>query len=163
MHLTPINYIQERFRFDGKDEEVLNRDNTKLSEAEKDAVVKNGTIIEVHSRVIKKKILYYQCKLQGQHKLQMIDARSVKDDRELKLFKAFDEKLAAEAAGNDRRPLTNENIIPFLKDFGLPKEFAMGEVQRLSGGQRSKLGMSARSQYIATVTSQKYLYVRQKP
>ncbi len=34
MNISPLNYIQERFRFEGKDDEVMNRDTVKLSSDE---------------------------------------------------------------------------------------------------------------------------------
>ncbi len=84
-------------------------------------------------RIKKHKQVHYQCKLKGSSKIQTIVAHSIKDPREIKLLRAYDEVLAGEASGNNQRPLTEENILPYLNDFGLSKEYAKGDIKRLSG------------------------------
>jgi ATPase subunit of ABC transporter with duplicated ATPase domains len=54
--------------------------------------------------------------------------------------KAFDERLAAQAAGIDRRPLTAKEIVKHYEQFGLEEELVMNRnIGTFSAGQRSKL------------------------
>jgi hypothetical protein len=47
----------------------------------------------------------------------------------------FDQRLAANALGNDARPLSKETITKFLQDFGLEPEFGVhSNIRGLSGG-----------------------------
>jgi elongation factor 3 len=46
----------------------------------------------------------------------------------------FDQRLAANALGNDARPLSKETITKFLQDFGLEPEFGVhSNIRGLSG------------------------------
>lgn len=52
----------------------------------------------------------------------------------------FDQRLAANALGNDARPLSKETITKFLQDFGLEPEFGVhSNIRGLSGGWHSGL------------------------
>merc|ERR1719238_2327577 len=60
------------------------------------------------------------------------------------LAKAYDERLAAQNAGIDQRPLTQREIVKHLEQFGLDEELVLNrEIGGFSAGQKSKLTLGA--------------------
>merc|ERR1719238_819433 len=60
------------------------------------------------------------------------------------LAKAYDERLAAQNAGIDQRPLTQKEIVKHLEQFGLDEEMVLNrEIGGFSAGQKSKLTLGA--------------------
>eukprot|EP00438_Fugacium_kawagutii_P007279 Skav234427 [mRNA] locus=scaffold1656:160413:170895:- [translate_table: standard] len=60
------------------------------------------------------------------------------------LAKAYDERLAAQAAGIDQRPLTQKEIVKHLEQFGLDEDMILHrEIGGFSAGQKSKLTLGA--------------------
>lgn len=53
-----------------------------------------------------------------------------------KLIKNFDEKTKAVQSGLAIRPITSEECLNHLADFGIMSDLAHGKVKQLSGGQR---------------------------
>merc|ERR1712050_518363 len=60
------------------------------------------------------------------------------------LAKAYDERLAAQSAGIDQRPLSQREIVKHLEQFGLDEDMIMNrEIGGFSAGQKSKLTLGA--------------------
>lgn len=53
-----------------------------------------------------------------------------------KLMKNFDEKTKAIQSGLAIRPITSEECLNHLADFGILSDLAHGKIKQLSGGQR---------------------------
>eukprot|EP00668_Euglena_longa_P003939 GGOE01004618.1.p1 GENE.GGOE01004618.1~~GGOE01004618.1.p1 ORF type:complete len:1011 (-),score=290.10 GGOE01004618.1:513-3407(-) len=143
---SPVAYIQWRFA-DGTDKEIMMKETMKLTEEEEANTGKTlGQVEALLRRRMRHKELEYEVKFVG---------RPEKDNRYLtraqliqmgheKLMKQVDERVAAEEAGLDLRPLTTKEIQRHLDDFGLPQEFGTyGKIAGLSGGQKVKLVLAA--------------------
>merc|ERR1719188_919649 len=58
--------------------------------------------------------------------------------------KAYDERLAAQSAGIDQRPLSQKEIVKHLEQFGLDEDMVLNrEIGGFSAGQKSKLTLGA--------------------
>lgn len=140
---TPIEYIQERFRA-GTDAEIQSKGTLKLSEAEEERKGKFGEVEAIQGRRMRHRELEYEIKRVGIRETFYHPLAKLKSDSGImKLIKQYDEKLAAIAAGVDRRPLLSTEIKKHLSNFGLSDEFATGKIERLSGGQRTRLVFAA--------------------
>merc|ERR1712166_1390174 len=60
------------------------------------------------------------------------------------IAKAYDERLAAQQAGIDQRPLSQREIVKHLEQFGLEEELVLNRlIGGFSAGQKSKLTLGA--------------------
>merc|ERR1719238_555459 len=60
------------------------------------------------------------------------------------LAKAYDERLAAQNAGLDQRPLSQREIVKHFESFGLDEDLVMNrQIGGFSAGQKSKLTLGA--------------------
>jgi elongation factor 3 len=89
----------------------------------------------------------YECAWQGLASLKFnrwITRAELLEKGFRKFVVEFDQRLAANALGNDARPLSKETITKFLQDFGLEPEFGVhSNIRGLSGGQKVKLVLAA--------------------
>jgi elongation factor 3 len=61
----------------------------------------------------------------------------------MKLCSNFDEKEKAMQSGLSIRPITSEECLNHLDDFGINSELAHGKIKQMSGGQRQRLVLAA--------------------
>ena len=146
LQITPVQYLQRRY-YQGRDKEMSKMKIFKLTEADKAAMEESGAVCAILSRVERSKgRLYYE--------LEKVDFKGVPQFRSLadiekmephvmKLVRAFDEKLKAEQSGMDIKPITSENLMKHLKDFGIGTDLATRKIRWMSGGQKCRLVLAA--------------------
>mmetsp|Transcript_3925 Transcript_3925/g.7925 ORF Transcript_3925/g.7925 Transcript_3925/m.7925 type:complete len:1476 (-) Transcript_3925:114-4541(-) len=154
MNSTPYTYIQRRFQH-GWDEALQRRllepENEEEANTRKELASKYGKygneVENVLSRVVKNNELFYEIQWKG-----LDDPKSNTLEPLTKLKKmgvasfahAYDERLAAQAAGIDQRPLSQKEIVKHMEQFGLDEDMVMNrEIGGFSAGQKSKLTLGA--------------------
>jgi len=151
IEMTPVQYVQSRF-YEGRDKEASKLITTRLTPQDEERMEELGEIAEVMSRVVRSRKVYYEVRKNGrQEKGNNKDFRSLEELEEMskekphviKLVRLFDEKLKFASSGVDLRPVTTEEIIKHLKDFGIDSEIAQRKVRWMSGGQRARLVLAA--------------------
>jgi len=154
MNSSPYTYIQRRYK-DGWDDALQHRLIEPQSEEEakmrKDLAAKYGKygneVQNILSRVVKGNEIFYEVQwktlddpksntVESLSKLKMMGVSS--------LAKAYDERLAAQSAGLDQRPLSQKEIVKHMEQFGLDEDMVMNrEIGGFSAGQKSKLTLGA--------------------
>eukprot|EP00924_Labyrinthula_sp_SR-Ha-C_P010246 snap_masked-scaffold_23-processed-gene-1.6-mRNA-1 protein AED:0.09 eAED:0.10 QI:0/-1/0/1/-1/1/1/0/983 len=148
---TPCQYIQKRF-YEGRDKELGKFLTLSLTKEEEEITKLRGEICEVLSRVSRGKKLFYEVRKHVPNKaiediktefksLEELEALGKK--HAVKLCKMFDEKLKAAQSGMDLRPVTTEEMLKHMKEFGIPSEIATRKIRWMSGGQRCRLVLAA--------------------
>eukprot|EP01134_Creolimax_fragrantissima_P007657 CFRG7657T1 len=142
---TLIEYMRQRFK-SGTDKDLNERATTMLTQEVKDQMAVWGAIVSIEGRVLKNRKLEYQIKRNSSRDMFWWPLAKIEKECApyvLALVRQYDEKVAAAAAGTDRRETTAEAILEHLRDFGLADEYSKGKIERLSGGQRSRLVIAA--------------------
>mmetsp|Transcript_560 Transcript_560/g.1554 ORF Transcript_560/g.1554 Transcript_560/m.1554 type:complete len:1487 (+) Transcript_560:65-4525(+) len=154
MNSSPYTYIQRRYK-DGWDDalqqRLINPENDEEAKTRKELASKYGKygneVGDVISRVMKGSELFYEIQwktlddpksntVEPLAKLKMMGVSS--------LAKAYDERLASQAAGLDQRPLSQKEIVKHFEQFGLDEDMVMNrEIGGFSAGQKSKLTLGA--------------------
>jgi len=140
---TPIGYIQARYRHrvDGESLAAKNFNPNIKANA-------NGKTIEIIlGRQKHKKSLAYEIKWEGlphysNSWLTLEELRRMGPNVMVQV-EMCDERIRATKSGVDQRPLIAKEVAMHLDDFGLDHSFATGKIERLSGGQRSRLVIAA--------------------
>ena len=144
--MTPIHYIQERFR-QGLDAELGKLKTMAITDEDKEDMKAAGAVTEVVGRAQKGKQMWYEVKVNGR---VASDTKTLPQD-ELergkpyvkKLIKNFDQKQQAIDSGMAIRPITAAEILKHLEDFGIDSQLAHGKIRQMSGGQRQRLVICA--------------------
>ena len=146
VQVTPIHYIQERFR-QGLDAELGKLKTMAITDEDKEDMKAAGAVTEVVGRAQKGKQMWYEVKVNGR---VASDTKTLPQD-ELergkpyvkKLIKNFDQKQQAIDSGMAIRPITAAEILKHLEDFGIDSQLAHGKIRQMSGGQRQRLVICA--------------------
>ena len=146
VQVTPIHYIQERFR-QGLDMELSKLKTTLITEEDEESMKTAGAITEVVGRQQRGREMWYEVKKNG----RMKDDTQFFPQAELemgkgyvkKLIKNFDQKQQALDSGMAIRPITAAEILKHLEDFGIDSMLAHGKIRQMSGGQRQRLVICA--------------------
>ena len=147
VQVTPIHYIQERFR-QGLDAELGKLKTVAITEEEEGQMKEAGAVTEVIGRQQRGRQLWYEVRKNGrvssdtqffpQEELEKMYKPYVK-----KLIKNFDQKQQALESGMAIRPITAAEILKHLEDFGIDSQLAHGKIRQMSGGQRQRLVICA--------------------
>ena len=144
--VTPIHYIQERFRA-GLDAEVAKLKTQAVSDEEKKDMEAPGAVTEIIGRAQKGKQLWYEVRKNGKMKddTQQIPLSELEMMKPYvkKLIRNFDQKQQAIDSGMAIRPITAAEILKHLADFGIDSQLAHGKIRQMSGGQRQRLVICA--------------------
>eukprot|EP00308_Calcidiscus_leptoporus_P024138 CAMPEP_0119354166 /NCGR_PEP_ID=MMETSP1334-20130426/3204_1 /TAXON_ID=127549 /ORGANISM="Calcidiscus leptoporus, Strain RCC1130" /LENGTH=1441 /DNA_ID=CAMNT_0007367649 /DNA_START=67 /DNA_END=4392 /DNA_ORIENTATION=- len=145
--VTPIHYIQERFR-QGLDAEVGKLKSLALTKEEEAQMKESGACCAIIGRQQRGRHLWYEIQKTGRMKddtqffpqteIEMMFKPYVK-----KLIKNFDQKQQAIESGMAIRPITAAEILSHLADFGIDSQLAHGKIRQMSGGQRQRLVICA--------------------
>jgi len=151
---SPYVYIQSRFK-NGWDEALQARliqpENEEAAQMRKELAVKFGKygneLNEVVGRVVKGNEVLYEvnwCNLPDNKQNTMETIAKLKMMGVSSIAKAYDERLAAQQAGIDQRPLSQREIVKHLEQFGLEEELVLNRlIGGFSAGQKSKLTLGA--------------------
>jgi len=154
MTSTASNYIQKRFK-NGWDETLQERlikpSSEEIAKTRKELAEKYGKycneVEDIMSRVVKGNEIYYEVQWKN---LPDPKQNTMETVAKLKMMgvstfaKAYDERLAAQAAGIDQRPLSQREIVKHLEQFGLDEELVLNrQIGGFSAGQKSKLTLGA--------------------
>jgi len=144
LEMSPITYIQNRFRF-GQDKEVAQR--LMLTAEDEEAMIKRGNVRAIVERKVQGKEVMYLCERTGRSKdetewIPLVNLRQ-KEPYVAKLVANYDEQLKADASGMSLRPTTRTEVKEHLTGFGIMGDVADSKIRRLSGGQRSRLVLAA--------------------
>jgi len=148
LNSNPIAYLQERFRI-GLDREVQKLKTHTLLPEEKEEMKQIGSVCDVVGRQQRGKDLWYEIVKTGRRKddTQWFPEEEIKKmfpkPYVQKLIKNYDEKSKALQSGLAIRPITAEECLNHLADFGIMSDLAHGKIKQLSGGQRQRLVISA--------------------
>merc|ERR1712050_162502 len=154
LNSTPYVYIQKRYK-DGWDDALQRRlidpANEEEAKLRQDLAVKYGKygnqVEDIVGRVVRGGEVFYEVNwknlpdqkqntFESMSKLKMLGVSS--------LAKAYDERLAAQSAGLDQRPLSQREIVKHLEQFGLDEDMVLNrEIRGFSAGQKSKLTLGA--------------------
>jgi len=149
--VAPAVYIQRRFAR-GMDREVAKLDSVKLTKEEQVTMTKYNEINAIVNRQERSGSLHYACTRKGKRVNKGLDAELFwipvyNLERQapyvMKLKRAYDEKIKAQASGMDIRATTRDAVRDHLAEFGIPHDVAESKIKRLSGGQRSRLVLAA--------------------
>lgn len=154
MSCTPYVYIQKRFK-NGWDEALQERltkpQNEQEASMRKDLAAKYGKygneVQDILSRVVQAKDILYEVQWKNLDDPKSNTLESISKLKKMgvaTLAKAYDERLAAQAAGIDQRPLSQREIVKHLEQFGLDEELVLNrQISSFSAGQKSKLTLGA--------------------
>jgi len=146
VQVTPVHYIQERFR-QGLDMELSKLKTTQITEEDEAAMKEAGAVYEVIGRVQKGKNMWYEVRKRGRvaADTQTLPQEELERGKPYvkKLIKNFDQKQQAIDSGMAIRPITSVEILKHLEDFGLDSQLANGKIRQMSGGQRQRLVICA--------------------
>eukprot|EP00929_Paragymnodinium_shiwhaense_P111913 TRINITY_DN80188_c0_g1_i1.p1 TRINITY_DN80188_c0_g1~~TRINITY_DN80188_c0_g1_i1.p1 ORF type:complete len:1479 (-),score=470.02 TRINITY_DN80188_c0_g1_i1:243-4679(-) len=154
MNSSPYVYTQKRFQ-NGWDEALQQRltvaSNDEVALRRKELAAKFGKygrqVSKISGRQVRGNEVFYEVEwmdlddpkqntYESVAKLKKLDA--------LGFARAYDERLAAQTAGIDQRPLTNKEIVKHFEQFGLDEELVLNrQIGTFSAGQRSKLTLGA--------------------
>jgi len=145
--VTPIHYIQERFR-QGLDGELAKLKSQQITPEEEEQMKAPGAVSAVVGRTQKGKNFWYEVQLNGrvaadtktlpQAEIEMTFKPYVK-----KLIANFDQRQQALDSGMAIRPITAAEVLKHLDDFGTDSQLAHGKIRQMSGGQRQRLVIAA--------------------
>mmetsp|Transcript_83193 Transcript_83193/g.236012 ORF Transcript_83193/g.236012 Transcript_83193/m.236012 type:complete len:486 (-) Transcript_83193:174-1631(-) len=154
MNCSPYVYLQKRFK-NGWDEALQKRLIEPQSEEEakmrSDLGKRYGKygreVGDIMGRVVKGNEVMYEVQWKD---LEDPKQNTFESFAKLKMMgvgtlaRAYDERLAAQNAGIDQRPLSQREIIKHLEQFGLNEEQVVNrEIGTFSAGQKSKLALGA--------------------
>ncbi|KAL3909395.1 MAG: hypothetical protein SGPRY_009442, partial [Prymnesium sp.] len=146
--VTPIHYIQERFR-QGLDAELGKLKTMSLTPEEEAMMNEPGAVTAVVGRTQKGKNFWYEVSKKGRvaadtqsYPLSELESAMFKPYVK-KLIKNFDQRQQALDSGMAIRPITAAEILQHLSDFGIDSQLAHGKIRQMSGGQRQRLVISA--------------------
>jgi ATPase subunit of ABC transporter with duplicated ATPase domains len=154
MNSSPYVYVQSRFK-NGWDEALQERLSTPETAEDAERVKRlaalhgkyGNQVKEVVGRVVKGNDVLYEVEwmnLPDQKQNTMETISKLKMMSVSTLAKAYDERLAAQQAGLDQRPLSEREIIKHLEQFGLDEELVLNrKIGGFSAGQKSKLTLGA--------------------
>lgn len=154
MNSSACNYIQKRFK-NGWDEALQERLTKPSSDEEaklrKELAAKYGKycneVEDIVSRVVRGQEVFYEVQwknLPDPKQNTMETIAKLKMMAVSSLAKAYDERLAAQSAGIDQRPLSQREIVKHLEQFGLDEELVLNrQIGGFSAGQKSKLTLGA--------------------
>lgn len=154
MNSCPYIYIQRRFK-EGFDEALqrrlidpANEEEAKLrTELAKRWGKYGNEVRTVIGRVVKGNEVFYEVQWMGlddpkQNTWETIG--KLKNLGVVSIARAYDERQAATAAGNDQRPLSQKEILKHLESFGLNEDQVLNQhIGSFSAGQKSKLTLGA--------------------
>ncbi|KAL1526637.1 hypothetical protein AB1Y20_015341 [Prymnesium parvum] len=146
--VTPIHYIQERFR-QGLDAELSKLKSMTLTPEEEAQMKESGAVTAIVGRTQKGKNFWYEVQKNGRvaadtqsYPLSELESAMFKPYVK-KLIKNFDQRQQAIESGMAIRPITAAEILQHLSDFGIDSQLAHGKIRQMSGGQRQRLVISA--------------------
>ncbi|CAE7263267.1 CEF3, partial [Symbiodinium microadriaticum] len=154
MNSTPYVYIQKRYQ-NGYDEALQRRLMEPANEEEakriNDLARKYGKygfeVGSIQSRVVRGNEVLYEVQWKGCDDPKQNTFENLSKLKKLGvvgLAKAYDERLAAQTAGIDQRPLTQKEIVKHLEQFGLDEDMILHrQIGSFSAGQKSKLTLGA--------------------
>merc|ERR1719387_1133244 len=145
--VTPIHYIQERFR-QGLDGEVAKLKTLEITKEEEEQMTQTGQIRAVIGRQQRGKALWYEVVKTGRpdsdaQYYPLSEIGTLFKPYVMKLIKNFDQKQQAIDSGMAIRPITAAEILQHLMDFGIDSQLAHGKIRQMSGGQRQRLVICA--------------------
>jgi len=151
---TPYIYVQKRFK-NGYDEALQERLTKPASEEEakfrKEAALRWGKYAKQVKSICGRKI-------QGNEMFYEVEWEELDDPKQnthepvsklkklgvVGMAKAYDERLAAQNAGIDTRPLSTKEIVKHFEQFGLDEDMVLNRnIEGFSAGQKSKLTLGA--------------------
>ena len=150
---TPYAYMQYRFQ-NGWDEvlqkHLLDPRDEEEEQMRKDLAKKHGKyglqIEKVIGRSQQGKVIKYEVQWEGLETKQNT-FESILRFREMGVEKfaiACDERLQAQAAGNDQRALSRREVVKHLEQFGIDEEMCCNRnIGSFSAGQKSKLALGS--------------------
>lgn len=154
MNCSSYVYLQKRYK-NGWDEALQKRLLEPNSEEEakmrKDLATRHGKygnqVGDIMGRVLRGGELLYEVQWKN---LEDPKQNTFETFAKLKMMgvstfaRAYDERMAAQAAGIDQRPLSQREIVKHLEQFGLNEEMILNrEIGTFSAGQKSKLALGA--------------------
>lgn len=151
---TPVHYFQLRFR-NGYDEQLQKRlmdpgteEDQKLRAQMAEKLGKYGnTVREIVGRQKRGKEIVYEVAWEGLEDPKQNTFEPLSKLKQMKvdgLARAFDERLAAQAAGVSERPLTDREIVKHLESFQMTEEMSTKRmISGFSAGQKSRLMLGA--------------------
>ncbi|CAJ1452648.1 unnamed protein product [Effrenium voratum] len=154
MNSTPYVYIQRRYQ-NGYDEALQRRlmepPNEEVAKRRNELARKYGKygfeVGSIQSRVVRGNEVLYEVQWKGCDDPKQNTFENLAKLKKLDvvgLAKAYDERVAAQAAGIDTRPLTQKEIVKHLEQFGLDEDMILHrEIGGFSAGQKSKLTLGA--------------------
>jgi ATPase subunit of ABC transporter with duplicated ATPase domains len=154
MNSTPYIYIQRRFK-EGFDEALqrrlidpANEEEAKLRAERAKRWGKYGNEVQtVIGRIVKGNDVMYEVQWKGLDDPKQNTWETVAKLKNLgvvSVARAYDERQAAMAAGNDQRPLSQKEIVKHLESFGLNEDQVLNQhIGSFSAGQKSKLTLGA--------------------
>eukprot|EP00439_Symbiodinium_sp_Y106_P008407 s4334_g1.t1 len=154
MNSTPYVYIQKRYQ-NGYDEALQRRLMEPANEEEakriNDLARQYGKygfeVGSIQSRVVRGNEVLYEVQWKGCDDPKQNTFENLSKLKKLGvvgLAKAYDERLAAQTAGIDQRPLTQKEIVKHLEQFGLDEDMILHrQIGSFSAGQKSKLTLGA--------------------
>ena len=119
-----------------------------LTPEEKAMTLENTMVNEVLGRQQRGKHIWYEVRKTGRKQgdtqwYPLSEIELTMPAYVLKLVKNYDDKVNSLQSGLAIRPLTSEEILAHLADFGIDSTLAHGKVKQLSGGQRCRLVLAA--------------------
>eukprot|EP00440_Ansanella_granifera_P043221 gb/GFBE01046855.1/.p1 GENE.gb/GFBE01046855.1/~~gb/GFBE01046855.1/.p1 ORF type:complete len:1484 (+),score=454.50 gb/GFBE01046855.1/:1-4452(+) len=154
LNSSPYTYIQKRYA-SGWDEALQRRLIEPVNEEEaqmrKDLAKRWGKygneVGDIIGRVVRGNEVLYEVQWKGLDDPKQNTFENVSKLKKMgvaSFAKAYDERLAAQNAGIDQRPLSQREIVKHLEQFGLDEDMVMNrEIGGFSAGQKSKLTLGA--------------------
>mmetsp|Transcript_91956 Transcript_91956/g.268916 ORF Transcript_91956/g.268916 Transcript_91956/m.268916 type:complete len:1478 (-) Transcript_91956:56-4489(-) len=151
---TPYIYVQKRFK-NGWDEALQERLTKPASEEEakmrKEQALRWGKygkqVKTICGRKMQGSEIYYEVEWEELDDPKQNTFETVSKLKKLGVVgmaKAYDERLAAQTAGIDQRPLSSKEIVKHFEQFGLDEDMVMNRnIEGFSAGQKSKLTLGS--------------------
>eukprot|EP00928_Gymnodinium_smaydae_P001449 TRINITY_DN10536_c0_g1_i1.p1 TRINITY_DN10536_c0_g1~~TRINITY_DN10536_c0_g1_i1.p1 ORF type:complete len:1493 (-),score=315.49 TRINITY_DN10536_c0_g1_i1:304-4572(-) len=151
---SPYVYIQKRYQ-NGWDEalqqRLINPENEEEAKLRKELALKLGKygreVKNIVGRTVRGNETLYEVEWMNLEDPKQNTHETVAKLRKMSvagMARAYDERVAAQAAGIDQRPLSAKEIVKHFEQFGLEEELVMNrQIGTFSAGQRSKLTLAA--------------------
>ena len=147
--VSPIHYIQERFR-QGLDAELGKLKTMAITEEEQAMMKEVGSVCSISGRQQRGRQLWYEVIKTGRGGTEqepqyypMSDIENMFKPYVKKLIANFDQRAQALESGMAIRPITAAEVLAHLSDFGIDSQLAHGKIRQMSGGQRQRLVICA--------------------
>jgi len=141
---SPVAYLLDRFR-GGQDHELEEKETLNFTQEENQTMKQWGKVEELHDRRFLGGRIEFLVKWVGRTNKDLTWVKEADLNRQgdpvKKMMKKFNEVRAADNA--ELRQLTRAEVRRHLADFGMDGDMAEGNIDRLSGGQRSRLTLAA--------------------